>query len=272
MTTETTNTNVPEIDPAELLFNQRVEAFGKTFGEKYLDRFTDPIHFLNVEFFNYKMHKFYEGNFAFISRNVFSEYVYRRRPKYNRDLLIRYHELMAKKLDGVQKLLTKYTAQIDAVIANNGGNIDEIGYVKKRIELVPVIHAQARQYLDLLQLADALFTKVAAATLQGLIDSNSKTEIEAKTILSFRAVGNTVRSETVGLRKEAQRVRELMRSEDGVGEDHEMDTAINMQASVVEEGTVIERENALLSGVAFTESPEVAEYMNNVSAADKAPA
>lgn len=269
MTTENLTLDKNPAPSADELYDLRVAAFEKVFGEKYLDRFTDPIHFLNVEFETYKMHKFYQQTFGFVSRNIFAEYVYRRRAKYNRELLVHYSNLMSKKLDAVQAQITKFTSQIDAVIANNGGDLDGIGYVKQRHEYVPVIHAQARQYLDLLLQADRLVTKVAAATLQGLIDADAKTNIEFKIILTFRAIHNMIRSETVTLRKEALRVRHLMRDNDKIAVDDELDTAINMQSNSLEEGTELERENAVLSGVAFTETQALAEYnteQNNAAA------
>lgn len=259
MTTETQTPPVDEVAMRQALRVSRNAAFEKCFGGPYMDRFTDPIHFVNVSFLNYRIHKFFENNFAFMSKNLFSEYVYRRRPKYNHEILVKYFDLMAKKLGGVQTILHKYHGQVDAVLKANGATDEDIGYVRDYPELVPIIHAQSRQYLDLLLSADQLFVKIAAAVLNGLMDSNDKTEIERKVILTFRAIGNTVRSEAITLRKEAQRVRNEMQKE-GLGDDHELDTAIQTQTQAVEEGKVVEQKNATLDGVAFSETSAMKDY------------
>ncbi|MEQ6436304.1 hypothetical protein V8Z74_14920 [Comamonas sp. w2-DMI] len=265
MTTETlTPSLADEAAKREVVRAERNAAFEKCFGGNYMERFTDPIHFLSVGFLNYRIHKFYENNYAFMSKNLFSEYVYRRRAKYNRDLLVRYFDLMAKKLGGVSAILTKYHGQVDHVLKVNNQTDDEIGYLREYKELVPVIHAQARQYLDLLLSADQLFMKLAAGVLSGLIDSNEKTEIERKVILSFRAIGNTVRNEAITLRKEATRVRNEMQSE-GI-HDEELDSAIDTQTRAAAEGAVVEKNNAKIDGVAFTDTPAMNEFAQEQAA------
>ena len=99
--TETLTTEAPTVENDKSVDKgqaKRIEAFTKVFGVPYMERFTDPIHFFPSIFLNYRIHKFYEHNFAFMSRNLFSEYVYLRRPKYNRDILTKYHDLMDRKL------------------------------------------------------------------------------------------------------------------------------------------------------------------------------
>ncbi len=248
------------VDPiAARIQKSRLDAFEKVFGVTYMERFTDPIHFTNGVFLNYRIHKFYENNFAFMSRNLFSEYVYLRRPKYNREILAKYHDLMARKLASLETLLKRFNDQIDVVMQTNGVTLDDIGYLRPNHELVPVIHAQSRQYLDVLKLADALFTKTAAAVLQGVISSEAKRETENKTILAMRGLGNTVRSEAITLRKEAQRVRKVMKDE-GVEVDHELDTAIETQSKVIEEGDEVERANAAIDGISSTPNSTLAQY------------
>lgn len=248
------------VDPiAARIQASRLDAFKKVFGVAYMERFTDPIYFTNGVFLNYRIHKFYENNFAFMSRNLFSEYVYLRRPKYNREILSKYHALMARKLQSLEMLIKRFNDQIDHVMETNNVTLDDIGYLRPNHELVPVIHAQARQYLDLLKAADALFTKTAAAVLQGVIDSDAKRETENKTILAMRGLGNTVRSEAIILRKEAQRVREQMKN-DGVEHDHELDTAIEAQSKVIEEGDAVERANEAIDGISSTPNSTLAQY------------
>lgn len=237
----------------------RVEAFNKVFGGDYSARFTDPIHFVRGEFLNYRIHQFYKHNFAFISRNMFTEYVYLRRPKYDRAILTRYHDLMAKKLDLLNSLVKRFTGQVDHVLNVNNASDEEIGFLKPNEELVPVIHAQARQYLDLLLETDRLFVKTAAAVLQGQLNSDEKLDIEKKTILAFRSLGNMVRSESVTLRKEAQRVRREMEKE-GIKEDRELDTAIITQTTVIEDMEQAERENDAIDGVSFKETSALVAY------------
>ena len=261
-----TETLVPEtvavevVDPiATRIQSARVAAFTEVFGVEYMERFTDPIHFTNAVFLNYRIHKFYENNFAFMSRNLFSEYVYLRRPKYNRDILTKYHDLMGRKLQSLETLIKRFNDQIDRVLEANNVNQEDIGYLRPNHELVPVIHAQSYQYLDLLKAADALFTKTAAAVLQGIITSESKREIENKSILAMRALGSTVRSEAITLRKEAQRVRKVMKDE-GMEVDHELDTAIEAQSKVIEESEKAERANSLLDGITATPNSTLAQY------------
>ena len=214
---------------------------------------------MNGVFLNYRIHKFYENNFAFMSRNLFSEYVYLRRPKYNREILKRYHDLMGRKLVALDTLIKKYNSQLDHVMSINKVNDDDIGYLRPYPELVPIIHAQSRLYFDMLKSADILFTKTSAAVLQGVIDSEFKREIENKTILAMRALGNTVRSEAITLRKEAQRVRKAMQDE-GVADDHELDTAIEAQSRVIEESDAVERANEMLDGIRSTPNSTLVQY------------
>ncbi len=262
--TELTSTLV-EIIPSETLEIEdknavRTQAFIKVFGIDYTNRFTDPIHFLNGSFQNYRIHKFYEHNFSFISRNLFAEYVYLRRPKYDRAILTRYSEVMTKKITGAGTVIKRFHDQIATILSQNNADDSDIGYLRPNKELVPIIHAQSRSYYDLLLLADSLFTITAAAVLQGLIDSEQKKNAENKSIIALRAIGATVRAETIVLRKEAHRVRDEMKKE-GVLEDQDMDTAIETQSSVIDESIAIEKTNTQIDGVSFPESEETQQYV-----------
>lgn len=243
-------------DEQQVVMSERRDAFAQVFGDGYMQKFTDPILFVDAQFSNYRIRKFYEVNFSFMSRNLFAEYVYRRRAKYNRELLTKFSELMARKLDGAKKVLDKFSGQVSHVLEMDSSDATAIGYMQPTYHMVPVIHAQARQYLELLQTADKLFTNVAAATITGLITSEEKTKIEHKSILALRALGNTIRSENIILRKEANRLRTEQKAA-GLDEDHELETAIDMQNSAIADAGKVERSNELLDGIAFTKNEEI---------------
>ncbi len=213
------------------------EAFIEVFGKDYLKGFQDPIIFQNVSFFSPGVKSEYKHNFKVLSRCLFAEYVYRRRPQYNHALLDKFSELCANKLADIQKLLSMKIVQLEQTCEGNGADIDAT-YLDCVNKTVPIIHSSARQYVQCLLLLDRLFLVSGSAALNGVISSEQRKDVELKAKKAVRAFAGMIRIETVHIRKEGQRLLAA------TGEDAELGEAMKLQDQAIVEATQADDEQS----------------------------
>lgn len=232
------------------VIQERRAAFAEVFGENYMDRFTDPVFFVYTHFGSYRISKFYRDNFPFMSRNFFSEAVYRRRWEFNKELITKFNETMERKMSAAMNTIANMQAEVDKLASMQATDVNALTYLNTKPHLTPIIHYHARQYLELLGNADKLLATIHALTFSGHIDPEKSQKMEQKAILLIRAIGGTLRNEWVVLMKEALRIREKQNQE-GL-KDEELNTAISMQTTGLEEGIKAEKLNSLIDGSKFT--------------------
>jgi hypothetical protein len=238
--------------PSELntTSDEQREAFIETFGGDYLKGFQDPLIFKYVSFFNTSVRQQYRHDFKVLSRCLFAEYIYRRRPDFNQEVLDHFSKLVGAKLADIKKLLTLNTTRVEQLLAQNGFAADG-AYVSCQNKLVPIIHAASAQYLDILQLLDKLFQTTGSAVLYGVLTADQRKEAELKCKKAVRAFASMVRAESINVRKEAQRLASA--NPDAV----ELKQALDMhEEAVAQSAEPSDSDEAAERGLAIVGSPQ----------------
>lgn len=237
--------------PSELntTSDEQRQAFIETFGGDYTQGFQDPLIFRPASFFNPAVRQQYKHDFKVLSRCLFAEYIYRRRPAFNPAVLDHFANLCTTKLAGIKKLVTLQTTRVEQLLIQNGYKADG-AYLNCQNKIVPIIHASALQYLEVLQLLDKLYQTTGSAVLNGVLSADQRKEAELTCRKAVRAFGSMVRAESIAVRKEAQRL-------DSTGSDPELQQALEMQASAVAEaGAASDAEEAADKTLALGGAPE----------------
>ncbi|WP_291519305.1 hypothetical protein [Acidovorax sp.] len=182
--------------------DSRRKAFEMVFGRDYLHDFSDPIIFRNVEMYSIAVRQSYKRDFALISRTMYSEYVYRRRPVFDQTKLDRFSELVSTKLKQICELLSRDHARIVKLCHDNGQEIDA-GYLDCEQRTVPIIHGSANSYLQALLLLDQLLQASGSAVLNGVITADQRRQVEVRARRAIYAFSTTMRQESGRLRKAA---------------------------------------------------------------------
>lgn len=181
------------------------KAFEDLFGADYAGRFTDPVLFQPVTFYSPPVSQEYRQNFKVLSRNLFAEWVYRRRRGFNEEILDNYVKVSGNKLDGIQRLIAADRDRLRAMAEGNGIEIDA-GYLHCRNQMAPVIHSHAKEFLRCLQLFDELLQITGSLALHGMLSAVERRKVEVRARAAIRSFSATIRNESVKMRKEAQRL------------------------------------------------------------------
>lgn len=190
----------------QLVPDPRIASLAEVFGSEFARDFRDPVRFVTETLRSPAPLSFYRRDFKLLSRYLFLESVYRRRPDFNQELLDNYARMTGEKLAAVQLLLTKRIEQTAALFRNNGITPDAV-YLQAQRLTIPIIAAHAYSFISLLIKLDEYYQLTGSASLYGILDGSqrSKAELEGrKAIRSFTAL---VRNEHIKLRKESLRMR-----------------------------------------------------------------
>lgn len=192
---------VPPVDAEEQL-----EALTEVFGEHYAHDFQDAVVFRRYCFQSPAAKQFYKRNFPLVSRTLFLESVYRRRPLYNQDVLDTFVTMVSKRLADVQQLISTQSVRLKELCESNG-QLTDAAFVHPHQVLVPIIAAHANSYVRCLLKLDELYQLSASATLNGVIDGNQRKAVEQICRKAIRAFSTMLRYEIITLRKESARMR-----------------------------------------------------------------
>lgn len=200
--------------PGAISYSEKEAALREVFGEQYGSNFDDPVLFQRWVCYSPAVKSFYRREFPLISRTLFAEAVYRRRPTYNQTVLDDFVALVEKKIEDIKTLLQLRSSQMAKILRDNGIN-GTADYMHPAEKLVPIIAGGARQYINVLTLLDTAYTLAGSAVLNGVITSKQRKEMELLCRKAVRAFSAMLRSEIIKLRKESQR----MRAADGAAPD-----------------------------------------------------
>lgn len=204
---------------AEFTHQQKLDAIAEVFGQEYADTFQDPVLFMPCVFMSPTVKQFYKREFNLISRTLFVESVYRRRPTYNQSVLDDYSAVSSRKLADIQKLLTTQCDRLAHICRSNGVQLDA-SYMHPQQRVVPIIAGHAKTYIATLHKLDEVYQLTGTALLNGVIDGNARRECEMLCRKAVRAFSAMLRNEILKLYKESQRMRKAM-----AGPDQELDKA-----------------------------------------------
>jgi len=188
-------------------------ALSEVFGTDYAKGFDDPVIFIRRTLMSPAVKQFYKREFPMISRTLFTESVYRRRPLFNQTVLDEFSALVDKKITDILTLLTTQCARLQKICESNGSMVDA-DYMNPRTVLIPIIAGHAKNYMAVLEKLDIAYQYTGAANLNGVIDSNQRKQTELLCRKAVRAFSAMLRNEIIKLRKESQRMRAAMNAPD----------------------------------------------------------
>lgn len=251
---------------SNVVIDPRKEAMVQIFGEEYADRFNDPVLFFDASFCAPTPLNFYRRDFKFLSRHMYAESVYRRRPDFEKDVLDRYSAMLSKKLADIETLLRNQNERIRVALRSNGVEENAV-YLQTRTVTVPVIASHAKQYISLLKLMDEAYQLAGTALLHGIFDGAQRADAELKTRKPIRAFAELVRNEQIKLYKEARRV---MDARNGKVRDEEMEAATAIAAKADAEYVAETDAADAIDGAAAVAAGEAAAVLDGILASGAA--
>ena len=84
--------------PSSFGADEQLSALAEVFGQHYAQDFQDAVVFRSYCFQSPAAKQFYKRNFPLVSRTLFLESVYRRRPLYNQEVLDTFVGMVSKRL------------------------------------------------------------------------------------------------------------------------------------------------------------------------------
>ena len=188
-------------------------ALSEVFGHEYAKGFDDPVVFIRRTLKSPAVKQFFNREFPMISRTLFTESVYRRRPMFDQSVLDAFSVLVDTKIENILKLLTTQCGRLEVMCKSNGAMVDA-DYMNPREVLIPIIAGHAKNYIAVLEMLDVAYQYTGAANLNGVINSNARKQTELLCRKAVRAFSAMLRNEIIKLRKESQRMRAAMNAPD----------------------------------------------------------
>lgn len=186
--------------------DERLRTLVELFGQDWVDDFNDPIVFRSYSLCSKAAKQFYIREFQEMSRILYAETIYRRRPNYDQSLLDTFILEVAKKLAEVQAALAAHCQRLLRLCESNGQPTDA-AFLHPHHLLVPIVAAHATSYMRCLVKLDELHQLSGSATLNGVIDANQRKLVELQARKAIRSLGGFIRNEYAKIRAEAVRVR-----------------------------------------------------------------
>lgn len=237
----------------------QIKALAAVFGAEYAEEFQDPVVFKWYVFESPAVKQFYKREFPLISRTLFVESVYRRRPTYDQLVLDSFAALSAKKLGDILQMITTQCERLVKLCKTNG-QMTDAAYLHPQTTLVPIIASHANTYIRCLVKLDELYRLSGSATLNGVIDGNQRKAVELLCRKAVRAFSAMLRNEIIKLRRESYR----MRTAAGV-EDQELERAEGSQEKAMQAfDQAVENENKL-DNSAQVDPASAAELIGNLA-------
>lgn len=178
--------------------DEQLSAMAEVFGEHYAQDFQDAVVFRRHSFQSPAAKQFYKRNFPLVSRTLFLESVYRRRPLYNQAILDTFVTMVSKRLADIQQLISTQSVRLKKLCDSNG-QLTDAAFVHPYEVLVPIIAAHANSYVRCLLKLDELYQLSASATLNGVIDGNQRKAVEQICRKAIRAFSTMLRYEIITL-------------------------------------------------------------------------
>jgi hypothetical protein len=179
--------------------------------------FDDGIIELQYELRTPRSKQFFKRDFVYLSQLLYSLARYRamRIPgpdgqyrDVNPGALDAVEANLNRKIDGIREFLTKKAREAAALLEANGHSDMAIKYSQPVVLSAPIIAPMAREFMEILQVADDTFAKVQACYLLGLLNPATKVKVEFECRRVIRALSPTVRLHRIKLGQLVQQMRE----------------------------------------------------------------
>ena len=204
--TSSTLADTPGVD-AQPQLARRHKAMEATFGTRFLNTFVSPYLVIEDHVIACPVGvRFYRKDFMFLSKQLYLEYQYRGWRDFDVALLDRYAGLVSNKLAALDATMQQTINRLQKLLEQQGLQADLTLWPKKYVVDVPIIAAQARAYLAVLQKMDRVYTLTGTANLLGVIDSTQRAQAELQAKRAVRAFRSVLKSESTRLYREAERI------------------------------------------------------------------
>lgn len=210
--------------------SRRRKALETIFGAKFVHTFASPYMVMENQLIESPVAvRFFNKDFAYLSKQLYLEYQYRSWKGFSPELLERYAEVTSTKLANIRVLMTNNINRLRKLLEQQGHKLETLSLwpnVKSRD--IPIIAALARSYVEVLKMLDQVYTLAGTANLMGVIDSAQRADVEFISKKAVRAFRSILQTEVVKLYREAQR---LIREQQNAGH-----VDANMSAVVEQQG------------------------------------
>jgi hypothetical protein len=153
------------------------------------------------------MKQMYRRDFIYLSRLLYALDRYRTISLVDQTKLDAVEQLVVRKLDNVRKLIAKHLKQAAALIEANEQKAHAISYPRSMRYRAPIISPYAREYMEVLSQADAVYAKLEISFLLGLIDRHTRSVTELEMRQAIRTINKTVRQMRVEMAKYVSSLR-----------------------------------------------------------------
>ncbi|WP_299795195.1 hypothetical protein [Ramlibacter sp.] len=147
---------------------------------------------------------------------------YRKWRDFDITLLDRYAAIVTSKLAGLDATMQQTIDRLQKLLEQSGQQGDLTLWPTKYVTDVPIIAAQARAYLAVLQKMDRVYTLTGTANLLGVIDSTQRAQAELQAKRAVRAFRSILQTEVTRLYREAERImgqqRQLGKADPAIAE------------------------------------------------------
>lgn len=259
------DTNTATARAPSFTAEDKMRALTEVFGEEYADSFQDPVVFMPCVFMSPTVKQFYKREFPLISRTLFVESVYRRRPAYNQAVLDDFTAMVSKKLADIVRLLTIQCDRLREICKSNGAMTDAT-YMHPEHRIVPIIAGHGKTYIHALNKLDEAYQLVGSAALNGILDGSTRMKTELLCRKAIRAFSAMLRNEIIKLHKESQRMRASLQGQP----DAEIDRAEAAHGQAVEKFDVDMQNTATTDGFAHVDPAQAAQVIEDISATNLA--
>ena len=265
-------TNPPAADLALAERRERhVNAIKGLFDERFVNTFQSPVLVLEDQTLASPVAiRFFRKDFGYLSKQLYMEYQYRSWHGFNTELLDRFANLASAKLQNIQTLLGNWDSRLTKILEQAGKHRDEaLSLYPQTLKVdVPIIAAQARQYLEMLMLMDRVYILSGSANLWGLLDSQQRAQVEWTCKKALRAFRATMEQEVFKLYREAQR---LQREQHSKGEaDPQRDQLLAQQGKDIETFSKESQSEARQDGDTMMTGDDASQMLADAAAASAA--
>jgi hypothetical protein len=209
---------------------RRQRFLNEIFGERFVATFNSPVLFLDDQELKSPVAiRFFKKDFSYLSKQLYLEYQYRSWKGFNLELLTRYSDLVTKKLENINILMTNTVNRLQKLMETQGHKLAGSLWPTSMQHDVPIIAGQARAYYELLRSLEQVYLLAGTANLFGVITSAQRAEAEFICKKAVRAFRSVLQTEVIKLYREADR---LMKEQHSAGHvDKQMAALVEMQGN-----------------------------------------
>jgi hypothetical protein len=204
-----TTSPVPQdgISEEQRLMARRQRFLTEIFGERFVATFNSPVLFLDAQELKSPVAiRFFKKDFSYLSKQLYLEYQYRSWKGFNVELLDRYSELVTKKLENINVLMTNTVNRLQKLMETQGHKLAGSLWPTCVQHDVPIIAGQARAYYEVLRSLEQVYLLAGTANLFGVIDSAQRAQAEFTCKKAVRAFRSVLQTEVIKLYREADRL------------------------------------------------------------------